>query len=142
MKFISIALLIISLPALAFEGQPSSVALVTNPAQIHEVNLPELTRETFKQPKEACEGICYRALEFQEEQVIMVGEMMYTTHRFVVKVDSNGDLILNEDEPATLHLRESLTNTSLSISLNGRSISCFGISSKNLCTRFAVTDRY
>jgi hypothetical protein len=139
MKFVSLALRLLALPVAAYEGQPMKIALLTGPAQMQEVELPEISAAALKAPKEACdEDYCFKALEFQEVPTIMVGDIMYETHRFLFRVDSEGRMILDEEAPATLTLRESLTRTSLS--LNRRNISCFGSSSKGICTNYAVTE--
>ena len=142
MKFFTAILLMASIEGFAFEGQPSRLALLKNSAETVEVQLPNFTRSTFKPLEEPCEEVCYRALEFKNPLQITVGEVAYDSHRFVVKVDPQGELVIDENEPATLHLQEVLTKTALTFSLNGRSVSCFGSHSKSFCTNFAILERY
>lgn len=142
MRFFSMFLILFSTSAFAFEGQPSQIEMLNGPAQIYAVELPQITQDNLVVPDETCEEACYRVVRFQQSFSVSVGELEYLSHRFIVKVDSSGRMVIRGDEPATLYLKESKTGTLLTIALNGRTMSCFGSSTKGVCTHFSVVARY
>ncbi|MEO0336931.1 MAG: hypothetical protein AAF202_11075, partial [Pseudomonadota bacterium] len=117
-------------------------AMVTTPSTMLEVAIPNITGDMFEAQEEECENVCIRALRFKETFTVSVGEVMYDTHHFLANIDSNGQVIFDESEPATLFLKESLTGTRLSISLNKIAVTCFGSSRKGVCTNYAATARH